>query len=385
MGKLVRSDDAPERVVVVRIAFSNPRFRLSNVEDYDAELINLVSSAGLEMVDFVTRKARQPIAATYMASGGVEHLTEICRKHKPDLLVFGHHFSASQERNLSNATGVQVIDRTALILGVFAKRARSREGKLQVELAQLDHLQSRLIRSWTHLERQRGGIRMRGPGETQLATDRTLLAQRRRVLRQNLKQITAQRHLRRARRRDGTVPVIGLVGYTNAGKSALFQLLTRRETYVKDQLFATLDPTTGRAWMERVGDFLLTDTVGFITQLPDALMRAFQPTLEEALSADLLLNVVDVSDSDCLRKRDYTVEVLASMSDQSVPMITVYNKIDRVGNTRTMEDGVSISAHTGAGIEDLDALIAEKLQENATDGQASPSVSKGNMRDSLKW
>ena len=293
-----------------------------------AEIQLLVSSAGVKTNDIIHGKRERPDSALYAGKGKVDQIAEAVAATNSQLVVFNHELSPVQERNLEQRLNCRVIDRTSLILDIFAQRARSHEGKLQVELAQLDHLATRLVRGWTHLERQKGGIGMRGPGETQLETDRRLLAKRVKVLKEKLAKVQSQRAVQRRSRNRAHVLSASLVGYTNAGKSTLFNSLTRADVYAADQLFATLDTTTRKVHTGAAAGVVLSDTVGFIRRLPHMLVAAFSATLEETVHADVLLHVVDASSSD----RDAQIEavnlVLKEIGAAAIPQVLVYNKID---------------------------------------------------------
>jgi GTPase len=329
-----------------------------------AELQLLVSSAGVTARELVRGKRDRPDSALYAGKGKVEQIAEAVAATQSELVIFNHELSPVQERNLEKRLNCRVIDRTSLILDIFAQRARSHEGKLQVELAQLDHLATRLVRGWTHLERQKGGIGMRGPGETQLETDRRLLAKRVKVLKEKLLKVEAQRAVQRRSRNRAHVLSVSLVGYTNAGKSTLFNSLTRADVYAADQLFATLDTTTRKVHTGSAvhagsaGGVVLSDTVGFIRRLPHMLVAAFRATLEETVHADVLLHVVDASSAD----RDAQIEavnlVLKEIGADTIPQILVYNKIDMTAFPPRVEANeygkirrVWISAVTGQGLD----------------------------------
>lgn len=335
-----------------------------------SELRLLVASAGASVEAVVTGRRARPDPALFAGRGKVEEIAEALRSHDADLVVFCHALSPAQQRNLERALQCRVIDRTALILDIFALRARSHEGKLQVELAQLDHLSTRLVRGWTHLERQKGGIGLRGPGETQLETDRRLLGLRVRTLRARLEKLRRQRSTRRKGRARRDVLSVSLVGYTNAGKSTLFNALTKAGAYAADQLFATLDTTSRRLYVGEAGNVVLSDTVGFIRDLPHALVEAFHATLEETASADLLLHVVDSASEDRAAQIEAVNRVLAEIGAGDVPQIMVYNKIDLTGMSPEARRGdcgkitsVFLSAATGAGL----SLIRDALAEAAHD------------------
>lgn len=333
----------------------------------------LAESAGLEVAGALEARRHRADPATLVGSGKVEEIKAMIAEREAGLLLVNGRLSPIQERNLSRALDCPVLDRTTLILDIFAQRARSHEGKLQVELAQLRHLSTRLIRGWTHLERQRGGIGMRGPGETQLETDRRLVAQRIKQLTQRLARVERRRKEGRRSRHRSEVPMVALVGYTNAGKSTLFNRLTESQVVAKDQLFATLDPTVRRIQEgadkgHQGGQILMTDTVGFIRDLPHELIAAFRSTLEETAEADLVLHVIDSADSDRLTYQAVVEEVLADIGAADVPTLYVMNKIDATeldpGIERDAEGlpvRVYVSALTGAGVEDLLVAIKERL------------------------
>jgi len=301
----------------------------AGLNQYLKEFEELAVSAGMVIVDLVTCRRDEPDSKYFIGSGKAEEVRISVLAKKPDLIIFNNSLSPAQERNLEKFLQCRVLDRTNLILDIFAKRARSFEGKLQVELAQLEHLATRLVRGWTHLERQRGGIGLRGgPGETQLETDRRILRQKVAGLKQRLAKLAKQRLQNRRARSRAAVPTIALVGYTNAGKSTLFNLLTSEKIYVADKLFATLDPTLRRIDLPSFGGVIIADTVGFIRDLPHELIKAFHATLEEVREADLLLHVIDASD----HRRDEKIEVvnktLAEIGASQVPQLQVLNKID---------------------------------------------------------
>jgi GTP-binding protein HflX len=326
----------------------------------------LVSSAGADPMAVVTGRRRSPDPATFAGRGKVDEIGAAVRLDGADLVVFNHELSPGQQRNLEKMLECRVVDRSSLILDIFAQRARSHEGKLQVELAQLQHLATRLVRGWTHLERQKGGIGLRGPGEKQLETDRRLLGQRVAMLKSRLKDLERQRKVRRRARVRGGVLAASLVGYTNAGKSTLFNALTKAGAYTADQLFATLDTTTRRVFVEGAGQIVVSDTVGFIRDLPHSLVAAFHATLEETASADLLLHVVDSSSPDREQQMSAVAGVLSEIGAGEVPQIVVWNKIDATGVEPGVERDdcgnicrVRVSARGGAGLDLLRAALAE--------------------------
>jgi len=337
------------------------------------ELTLLARSAGAEPVTTITGKRSSPDAAYFVGSGKADEIGLAVQDHKLEIVIFNHALSPAQQRNLEKRLSVRVLDRTSLILDIFAQRAKSHEGKLQVELAQLQHLSTRLIRGWTHLERQKGGIGLRGPGETQLETDRRLIGERVKMLRTRLAKLRKQHETqRRARNRNHTFSV-SLVGYTNAGKSTLFNSMTKAGVYVADQLFATLDTTSRRIYMgEEVGNVVLSDTVGFVRELPHQLVAAFRATLEETIHADLLLHVVDGSSPVRMEQIEQVNAVLQEIGADHIPQILVWNKIDAADLEPAVErdeyDKISrvfISARTGAGLD----LLREAISEAAKDEQ----------------
>lgn len=351
-----------QSVVLASLDFGDPDYKESL-----AELVLLAESAGLKVAQIVEGKRDRPDAAFFAGSGKADEIAEAARQSESSLVIFNHELSPVQERNLERRMECRVLDRTALILHIFALRARSNEGNLQVELAQLRHYATRLVRGWSHLERQKGGIGMRGgPGETQLELDRRLIAGKIKGIEARLEKLEKSRAMqRRARQRSGVLS-ISLVGYTNAGKSTLFNALTRSKVYAADQLFATLDTTSRKLWLPDVGQVILADTVGFITRLPHPLVAAFHATLEETVHADLLLHVVDSASPNRDRQIEEVGKVLVEIGADKVPQIVVMNKIDLTG-AEPMEARdecdkiarVSLSARTGAGIELLRRALIE--------------------------
>jgi GTP-binding protein HflX len=331
------------------------------------ELMLLARSAGVEPVTTITAKRSSPDAAYFVGSGKADEIGFAVQDHKLEIVIFNHALSPAQQRNLEKRLNIRVLDRTSLILDIFAQRAQSHEGKLQVELAQLQHLATRLIRGWTHLERQKGGIGLRGPGETQLETDRRLIGERVKMLRARLAKLRKQHETqRRSRGRSHTFSV-SLVGYTNAGKSTLFNAMTKAGVYVADQLFATLDTTSRRVYMgEEVGNVVVSDTVGFVRELPHQLVAAFRATLEETIHADLLLHVVDAASPVRMEQIEQVNLVLKEIGADHIPQILVWNKIDAAGLEPVVErdeyDKISrvfTSARTGAGLDLLRGAITE--------------------------
>ena len=343
------------------------------------EIQALAESAGARVVQIVLGRRDRPDSALFAGTGKVDEIGAACLANDAELVIFDHELSAAQQRNLSRVLGRRVVDRVALILDIFALRARSHEGKLQVELAQLDYLSARLVKGWTHLERQRGGIGMRGPGETQLETDRRLIGNRVRQLKSRLSVLEKQRaNRRRARARAGSLNV-SLVGYTNAGKSTVFNALTHAGVLAVNQLFATLDTTSRRVFLEPERLMVLSDTVGFIRQLPHTLIVAFQSTLQEAADADLLIHVMDAADPERISRQDAVEKVLEEVGAALVPRIEVFNKIDLAGLTPRIERDlhgrifrVWLSAATGLGLSGLRAAVVSHGWPNHDVFEASP-------------
>ena len=332
------------------------------------ELTGLVTSAGVGVSEVITAKCDYPSPETLVRKGKVSEIKNAVLNTNADLVIFNHELSAVQQRNLERITGRRVIDRSTLILDIFAQRAKSHEGKLQVELAQLQHLSSRLIRGWTHLERQKGGIGLRGPGESQLETDRRLIGRRIKLLKTRIVRIVRRRETQRKGRKRGKVARISLIGYTNAGKSTLFNKLTKQTTYAANQLFATLDTKTRRIYAGCNRTILLSDTVGFIKDLPHTLIASFRATLEEVADAELLLHVVDSGSEDRLVQMDSVNTVLRDIGAEHVRQLLVFNKTDLssmdLGINRDpcgKIESVRVSAKTGAGLDDLRNCIRKLL------------------------
>ncbi len=335
------------------------------------ELFLLAKSAGAEPVTTVTGKRASPDAALFVGSGKAQEIADAVADLQLDIVIFNHALSPAQQRNLERVLKTRVLDRTSLILDIFAQRAKSHEGKVQVELAQLQHLATRLIRGWTHLERQKGGIGLRGPGETQLETDRRLLGDRVKALRAQLAKLHRQHATqRRARGRNDTFSV-SLVGYTNAGKSTVFNAMAKAGVYAANQLFATLDTTSRRVYLGEVGHVVISDTVGFIRELPHQLVAAFRATLEETIHADLLLHVVDAASPVRMEQIEQVNLVLKEIGADHIPQILVWNKIDAAGLEPAIEQDeygrihrVFVSAKTGAGLDLLRQAIADSLRSS---------------------
>jgi len=376
--------DSGERAVLVHMVFYSGQEDLS-------ELVELAKSAGTVPVQTLTGSRKSPDSKHFIGKGKLEELKKCIQEYAADIVIFNHPLTPSQERNLETALGVRVIDRNGLILDIFAQRAQSFEGKLQVELAQLQHLSSRLVRGWTHLERQKGGIGLRGPGETQLETDRRLLSLRIKQIQKRLGKVDKQRFQGRAKRKKAEIPSVSLVGYTNAGKSTLFNTLTGADIYAADQLFATLDPTLRNCQLPNNNEIVLVDTVGFIRHLPHELVAAFKSTLQEASEADLLLHVIDAHAED----RDETIvqvnEVLSEINAAQIKQIQVFNKIDLLEGIIPRIDRddhgnalrVWISAETGAGVELLYQVLAELFSTSKLKRKCYLSPDQGNIRAKL--
>lgn len=351
-----------ERAVLVHI-----HFPAGSMQEDLTEFKDLALSAGADAVATIIGAKRVPEPKYFVGTGKADEIRAAVLQHKAELVIVNHALSPAQERNLERLLHCRVLDRVGLILDIFAQRARSFEGKLQVELALLKHMSTRLVRGWTHLERQRGGIGLRGPGETQLETDRRLIRNRIKTITERLKRVRKQREQGRHARRKAIVPTIALVGYTNAGKSTLFNKMTGANAYVANRLFATLDPTLRSIELAELGSVILADTVGFIRHLPHDLVEAFHATLEEIVEADLLLHVVDASDERRLANITQVEAVLKSIGANVVPTLLVYNKIDlTTGFESTMEGNPStyricVSAQEGLGLQTLLTAIIDQL------------------------
>lgn len=368
------------------------QLRLSRQIDPEAldELRRLAESAGAEVCGSVLGRRQVPDAATFVGKGKADEIRDAVAREQADLVLVNHDLSPAQERNLEKITNCRVLDRTGLILDIFAQRALSAEGKLQVELAQLEHLSTRLVRGWTHLERQKGGIGLRGPGETQLEVDRRLIRDRIKKLNERLKQVYVQRRSRRRARHKVPIPTVSLVGYTNTGKSSLFNQLTSASVYAADQLFATLDTTMRRIDLPGKASVILGDTVGFIRQLPHDLVEAFKSTLEEVSGADLLLHVVDAASPERLEQIQQVNNVLAEIDALSIPQITVFNKIDLTGEAPRFERDANghitrlwVSAHTGEGMDLLLLGLADHFRRQRQHYRLNLPPEAGRLRATL--
>jgi len=378
----VRHGRARERALLVQLRFPGL--------DHEAELEELkllVQSAGADVCGIVTGRRERPDVATYLGKGKAEELRDRAVQEGAEVAIVNHDLSPAQERNLEKIAGCRVLDRTGLILDIFAQRARSHEGKLQVELAQLEHLATRLVRGWTHLERQRGGIGLRGPGETQLETDRRLIRERVKHLTARLEKVRVQRESRRKARHKIPIPTVSLVGYTNAGKSTLFNRLTGAGVYAADQLFATLDPTMRRVALPGNAEMILADTVGFIRHLPHQLVEAFKSTLEEVAEADLLLHVVDGASPERHEQIEQVHGVLEEIHADHIRQITVFNKIDLTGEKPRVERDetgaitrVFLSARSGEGIDLLVTALSEHYRRSRITRELQLSASAGRLR-----
>ena len=368
----------PQAAIIVCLDFGDDAF-----EERVEEVVRLVESAGVRRHRVIRGKRARPDPKFYAGSGKVAEIGAAAEALNAAFVVFNHALSPAQERNVERELERRVLDRTELILEIFAQRAQTNEGKLQVELARLEHLSTRLVRGWSHLERQRGGLgKTGGPGETQLELDRRYIANRVKVLKGKLRDLQKRRAVQRRARARGDVLSVSIAGYTNAGKSTLFNALTRAKAYEADQLFATLDTTTRRIWVEDAGNVVISDTVGFIRDLPHGLVAAFRATLEETVHADLLLHVVDSASASRDEQAREVDKVLAEIPAGDAPRLLVWNKIDLVGSGKELSPGVErdqygricrvfVSARTGAGLQDLRAAIAEFAKERSAARRAA--------------
>jgi GTP-binding protein HflX len=368
-----------EKALLVSIDFGEKDFL-----DSTEELQRLAGSAGLDVQGLIKASRSRPDPALFVGSGKAREIADRVSAAGAEVVIFNHELSPAQERNLERVLQCRVVDRVSLILDIFASRAQSAEGKLQVELAQLAHLSTRLVRGWTHLERQKGGIGLRGPGETQLETDRRLIGNRVKLLKGKLEKLERQREVQRRARMRNRVFSVTLVGYTNAGKSTLFNAMTRAGVFAADQLFATLDTTSRKLYLEGAGEVVLSDTVGFITRLPHDLIAAFHATLETATRADMLLHVIDAASPTREHQIDEVNQVLELIGASHVPQLRVFNKIDLAGlEPGVVQDeygkisSVRVSAKTGAGLDFLRQAIMESVLSRRAGGdlpESDPSV-----------
>lgn len=381
-----RPSSGGELAVLVHVDFPEGEHR-EDVEEFQ----ELVVSAGADPAALVTTKRQAPDVKTFVGKGKVEEIAEMLHLHEAELVIFNHALSPSQERNLERILETRVVDRTGLILDIFAQRARTHEGKLQVELAQLEHQSTRLIRGWTHLERQKGGIGLRGPGETQLETDRRLLRARVKSIHARLVKVHAQREQNRRARKRSAIPSVVIVGYTNAGKSTLFNALTVADVYAADQLFATLDPTLRRFSIDNVGEIVLADTVGFIRHLPHKLVESFKATLQEAAEADLLLHVIDAAAAEREDNIAQVESVLKEIDAHGVRQLRVYNKIDLLDehqarieyNEAGQPHAVWLSAQQNFGLDLLSQALSELLSEELLVEQIQLAPAEAYLRAQL--
>ena len=355
-----------------------------------SEFKELVVSSGADILTIATSSRQRPDPKFFIGSGKAKEIADLVKQHDADLVLFNHALAASQERNLESLLECRVLDRTGLILDIFSQRARSFEGKLQVELAQLRHLSTRLVRGWTHLERQKGGIGLRGPGETQLETDRRLLHVRIKQINKRLEKVRKQREQGRQSRQKAEIPTVSLVGYTNAGKSSLFNVLSEDDVYVQDQLFATLDPTLRRVDVAKDVSLILADTVGFIRHLPHDLVNAFRSTLQETSEAQLLLHVVDSADDNRAANIEEVDKVLEQIEAKNIPCIQVMNKIDLTGIKPRLDfadDGsvkrVWISVEADKGIDLLKQVLIDLFREQMVEGELLLEPSEARLRARL--
>lgn len=356
--------ESGERVVLVQVDY----YPYEDEAEEGAEFLALAESAGAEVIDQLIVHREKPDPRYYIGRGKVSEILHLVETHCIDLVIFNQNLAPGQERNLESHLKCRVLDRTGLILDIFAGRARSFEGKLQVELAQLNHLSTRLVRGWTHLERQKGGIGLRGPGETQLELDRRIIRDRIKSINKRLDKVQKQRRLSRRARERALLPTVALVGYTNAGKSTLFNVLASESVYVEDKLFATLDTTLRKVHLPQGGDAIFADTVGFIKHLPDNLVEAFKGTLEETAAAQLLLHIVDASDEKRAEKMKAVDTVLEMIGADVVNQVIVFNKIDLVEglkaqilNVPDAKPKIWLSAEKDVGTDKLLELIAKLI------------------------
>jgi GTPase len=374
------------RAILAHIIFPD-----SGEFDYEAEEFSLLAqSAGAEILDFLTVRRKYPEPKYLIGGGKVEEIAATVTFHEADLVIFNHDLSPAQERNIEKALECRVLDRTGLILDIFASRARSFEGKLQVELAQLEHLSSRLVRGWSHLERQKGGIGLRGPGETQLESDRRMIQTRIKQINRKLDKVRATRELGRKARQKAGMQVVSLVGYTNAGKSTLFNRLSNADVFAEDLLFATLDPTL-RKLKTPLLEIILADTVGFVSKLPHKLVSAFRSTLEETFNADLLIHVIDAASDNQHHLRLEVLDVLHEIGADTIPILEVFNKIDLLDTPQPRVDydaeglptRVWLSAQTGLGVDALITALEQRLASTVIHCCVRLAPHEGNLRSRL--
>ena len=375
-----------QRALIVYVEFKN-----SKDDDEYNEFYHLVKSTGLEIVSSITTTRSHAEPRFFVGKGKVDEIRKTADRSNTDVIIFNRFLTPAQERNLERFFNIRVIDRIGLILDIFAQRALSYEGKLQVELAQLQHLTTRLIRGWTHLERQKGGIGLRGPGETQLESDRRLIGQRIKAIKQRLQKVRKQRYQSRQQRKKNDIPVISFIGYTNAGKSTLFNYLTSANVKTADQLFATLDPTLRRLNIGNGSEVILTDTVGFIRDLPHELVESFKATLDEIREADLLIHVIDVEQEQRQQRIDEVNQVVDMIGASNVPQIEVYNKIDKYRGlgkrVEILENSektrIWLSSQTGEGVNLLLEAIVKYMNQYKESRYISLPVSAGQLRAKL--
>ncbi|WP_394853437.1 ribosome rescue GTPase HflX [Exercitatus varius] len=380
---LSSSENGRDKAIIVHVFFSQDK----NLEDL-AEFQLLAQSAQVDILQIVTTSRSTPQAKYFVGQGKAEEIAELAKQSDADVILVNHQLTPAQTRNLESLCECRVVDRTGLILDIFAQRARSHEGKLQVELAQLKHLATRLVRRKTGLDQQKGAVGLRGPGETQLETDRRLIRVRIAQLQNRLEKVSKQRNQNRQTRQKADIPTISLVGYTNAGKSTLFNRLTQADVYAADQLFATLDPTLRRLSVQDVGTTVLADTVGFIRDLPHDLVSAFKSTLQETTEASLLLHVIDASDTRKQENIEAVNAVLEEIQADNVPTLSVYNKIDRLDNIRPHIEfndeqqpiAVYISAQANLGIDLLFDAIRQRLRNEILSLSVSLKPAQGKIR-----